>query len=544
MNKDRRPGRGKAAFPMHAFSRFPIKRSEQNWRKIDYNALPSSSTSVQVSGSDSNAPSNSTSDPTASAVPRGAPNACLFVASLTTSRTESQLKMSVHDHFSKWGKLIDVKVFRDWQHRPYSFVQFESKEVALVALQESKGTLIDGRPIRVEQARVNRALFIVHKEARELNEQEIMQLIGPYGEVETMEILPWSANNQERGLAFVKFCYRDDAIQAYLGIRVNRTWCVDWANHAERLMHPSDKTSLFVGQLDPQEITEEKLRDRFARYGSIAEVILINRPTMNSTKTRFAFAFIRYHNPESASKALAAEDGAYWLNHHISVQYRESREQIMHRRAAGASTTTTTTSVIHPFPTTVGRHRQNVVEETPTSIAIYSASQPTGAIQSTLSAVNYMPPPLMEGYYYPYMPNIHPPSAPTYAVAPQQYMTPTQLPSPTDGAPFYMYTPQQSPVSSIPYKPPVHLMASSSTNEELLFTPDNRTVYKLLTPQSPDHSVDVMPLSLNPMLPTAIVTATVASSNSSASVVKGPSLTADDINYQLSALHMASQPNI
>jgi hypothetical protein len=43
-----------------------------------------------------------------------------------------------------------------------------------------------------------------------------MQLISPYGETEAVEILPWSANNQERGLAFVKFCYRDDAIQAYL----------------------------------------------------------------------------------------------------------------------------------------------------------------------------------------------------------------------------------------------------------------------------------------------------------------------------------------
>jgi hypothetical protein len=45
--------------------------------------------------------------------------------SLAAIRTDEQLKESVTQHFSKWGTLLDVKVFRDSQQRPYSFVQFE-----------------------------------------------------------------------------------------------------------------------------------------------------------------------------------------------------------------------------------------------------------------------------------------------------------------------------------------------------------------------------------------------------------------------------------
>ncbi|KAG0329004.1 hypothetical protein BG000_000254, partial [Podila horticola] len=95
------------------------------------------------------------------ALPRGEPQACLFVASLCSTRTEAELVDSVTKHFSKWGPLLNIKVLKDWAGRPYSFVQFVHVPHAQRAMAEAQNSVVDGRHIRIEQARVNRTLFIL-----------------------------------------------------------------------------------------------------------------------------------------------------------------------------------------------------------------------------------------------------------------------------------------------------------------------------------------------------------------------------------------------
>jgi hypothetical protein len=46
--------------------------------------------------------------------------------------------------------------------------------------------------------------------------KRVRQLAEAHGPLEQLDILPLSASQQERGLAFIKFAYREDAIQAYL----------------------------------------------------------------------------------------------------------------------------------------------------------------------------------------------------------------------------------------------------------------------------------------------------------------------------------------
>lgn len=41
---------------------------------------------------------------------------------------DDELNRSVFNQFKKWGRLLNVKVLRDWQGRPYAFVQFEVRE--------------------------------------------------------------------------------------------------------------------------------------------------------------------------------------------------------------------------------------------------------------------------------------------------------------------------------------------------------------------------------------------------------------------------------
>ena len=57
--------------------------------------------------------------------PRGEPEACIFVASLSSKRSDRELHRDVMDHFGQWGKVLSAKVSRDAMGRPFSFVQFE-----------------------------------------------------------------------------------------------------------------------------------------------------------------------------------------------------------------------------------------------------------------------------------------------------------------------------------------------------------------------------------------------------------------------------------
>lgn len=48
-----------------------------------------------------------------------------FFLSLNKNVEDEELNSSVFNHFKQWGKLLGVKVLKDWLKRPYAFVQFE-----------------------------------------------------------------------------------------------------------------------------------------------------------------------------------------------------------------------------------------------------------------------------------------------------------------------------------------------------------------------------------------------------------------------------------
>ncbi|CAG8602871.1 9742_t:CDS:2, partial [Dentiscutata heterogama] len=131
---------------------------------------------------------------------RGLPAGCLFVASLPTNKKEIELQQAVADHFRKWGTLLNVKVLFDWLNRPYSFVQFESIEDAQRALTEAHNSIVDGRHIRVEKAKVNRTLLI-GRFSRDMKEDDITKLLEPYGATEDIHILKDYRTGQSRGCA-------------------------------------------------------------------------------------------------------------------------------------------------------------------------------------------------------------------------------------------------------------------------------------------------------------------------------------------------------
>ncbi|KAJ3213553.1 hypothetical protein HDU67_002763 [Dinochytrium kinnereticum] len=232
---------------------------------------------------------------------KGLPQACLFVASLSSARTDEQLLKSVTEHFVQWGPLANVKVLKDWMGRPYAFVQFENVEDAKRALEEAHNTVVDNRHIRVEQARVNRTLFIA--KFNRTQPEVVREVLGQYGPVEDLTILQNYQTGKSKGCGFVKYCFREDAIKAFLGLRQLR-WVVEWAANLDRGNIEVDLRSIFVGQLNQTVITQPLLEERFGTYGAIESLQLVNKFPYDS---RPAFAFIKYVEEASAERAVVEE---------------------------------------------------------------------------------------------------------------------------------------------------------------------------------------------------------------------------------------------
>lgn len=216
-----------------------------------------------------------------------------------------------------------VKVLRDPSNRPYAFVQYSNDADAKRALREGQHSVLDGRTIRCEPAKVNRTLYIATCNDLEISLKDIKEIIGQYGEIEQVvgdNDSTYRKSNINRAW-FCQFAYRDDAIRAYANLRLSPDWIVEWAQNIE---HPSedkqepveiDKCSIFVGQLDGK-VTKELLNDRFSRHGKINEIVLVLRPGNN-------FAFVKFITEKAAAAAVERENHAVFMDKTMHVQYRE-----------------------------------------------------------------------------------------------------------------------------------------------------------------------------------------------------------------------------
>ncbi|EJS43512.1 rim4p [Saccharomyces arboricola H-6] len=168
---------------------------------------------------------------------RGRPSSCIFVASLSAALSDDELCLSVTENFRRYGDLARVKVLRDNANRPYAFVQYNNDHDAKHALIRAQGTLLNGRRLRCEPAKVNRTLYLKNQQSIDFN--EITQICEKFGGLE--QVVPDRTDNQytrrytypisSATSWFVQFIYRDDAIRAYANLRTDSNWIIEWAQN-------------------------------------------------------------------------------------------------------------------------------------------------------------------------------------------------------------------------------------------------------------------------------------------------------------------------
>ncbi|RPA90237.1 hypothetical protein L873DRAFT_1795601 [Choiromyces venosus 120613-1] len=268
---------------------------------------------------------------------RGLPSACVFVANLAATQTDEELTKSLQSHFGKYGRL-HVKIRRDSKGNPYSFCQFESDEVARRAIREGRARIIDSscRPIRCEPAKVNRTLMLSKNDSSFFHRQEVVDMLHGFGPLESVEFADGSSTMPLFGLTsgqkcFVRFQFRQDAVDGFQSLRLNSRWVSDWtsnfsAHNMSMALHSElpieiDPFSIYIGRLSPQ-TTDRELRSRFSAHGRIVDCNIRKKQSKLGSGIN-TFAFIRYETEEMASAALAAEIGSEFMGRNLHVQKRE-----------------------------------------------------------------------------------------------------------------------------------------------------------------------------------------------------------------------------
>jgi RNA recognition motif-containing protein len=81
--------------------------------------------------------------------------------------------------------------------------------------------------------------------------------------------------------------------------------------------------SIYVGNL-PFQVTSEDITDVFAEYGTVKRVHL---PTDRETGRLRGFAFVEMSTEAEEDSAIAALDGAEWMERELKVNKAKPREQ-------------------------------------------------------------------------------------------------------------------------------------------------------------------------------------------------------------------------
>jgi RNA recognition motif-containing protein len=256
----------------------------------------------------------------------------VFAGGLDRGATEAQLR----EFASEAGEVFSVKLMLDHeapsQNRGYGFVAYTSREGALVAMDRLAGRAMPDFPshkVRIQPSQAKNRLFLgglLHSLGRDDVRREL-EALGLQGL--TAVDLSTSRDNPgaNRGFAFLEFYNAACAAAARSRLQdpalriADRSVNVDFADAAARDAAPQGARAVFVGNL-PQSVTEEELREAFARYGDV-ERVNVPRPREGS-EDRPRFAFVHFVERLAAARAVDDPQKPEIGGVHVAVKYGRS----------------------------------------------------------------------------------------------------------------------------------------------------------------------------------------------------------------------------
>ncbi|EXJ81836.1 hypothetical protein A1O1_07901 [Capronia coronata CBS 617.96] len=251
------------------------------------------------------------------------PDALIFVANLSNQRSPDHLYVSCQQTFGGFGP-CHIKVLLDKNRHPFAFVQFENVEDANAAVDAASNMMMDGRKIRVERAKAERAVILSRQDGGNVSEAEARHMLSKYGPIELCvhtQAMDRSKHNMAAGV-YVKFAYYLDCRDALRSFNNHAGgYNLYMAPPVEPRLRPGpngspvvrgfstprsavDQKSIYVGNL-PEGTTRPELEGLFNEFGTIVQVNVIRKDFAEDSVN--IFGFIEFSNPKEAERASMAE---------------------------------------------------------------------------------------------------------------------------------------------------------------------------------------------------------------------------------------------
>ncbi|KZV58818.1 polyadenylate-binding protein 6-like [Dorcoceras hygrometricum] len=271
----------------------------------------------------------------------------LFVKNLGPSITSARLQ----EIFSKYGTVISCKVAEvNGKKKGYGFVQFDSEDSAMEALDAVHGTMQDGKKLSVSKfVRKNERnkeepvftnLYVKYLD-EDITDDLLKNKFSTSGKIRSAVVMK-DEKGRSKGFGFVNFCSHEDAKKAMEALNgelfgsknlfVGRAQKKD--ERAETLRQKygekctisnrglSKNSKLYVKNLDVS-VDGKKLKEIFCAHGRVISAKLIR----NGDGTSKGFGFVHYLNPEDANKALRSLNGTNVAGRTLYVTMARPREQ-------------------------------------------------------------------------------------------------------------------------------------------------------------------------------------------------------------------------
>ncbi|KAJ4890734.1 Polyadenylate-binding protein 4 [Raphanus sativus] len=275
----------------------------------------------------------------------------LFVKNLDKSVDNKTL----HETFSECGSIASCKVATDHmgQSRGYGFVQFESEDSAKTAIEKLNGRALNGKELfvgpflkkeeRESSAGGDKTKFtnvFVKNLSETTDDDELKTTFGQYGGISSAVVMR-DGDGRSRCFGFVNFEDADDAARAVEALNGkkfdDKEWYVGKAQKkSERELELSrrhdegvrengnrfDGLNLYVKNLD-ETVTDEKLRELFAEFGTITSCKVMRDPSGTSKGS----GFVAFSATSEASRVLNEMNGKMVSGKPLYVALAQRKEE-------------------------------------------------------------------------------------------------------------------------------------------------------------------------------------------------------------------------
>ena len=268
----------------------------------------------------------------------------IIVKNLPKKITEEEIK----NHFSQKGVVTDVKIMHkeDGRSRNFCFVGFKSEQSAKDAIKYFNQTYLKTTKISVEKAKTQgdpslkkKGKKVINKnkddvennEEIETKESKIKQILelskktknaDKFDEALKKQNIDNNNNNDiqntDEKMKEVNNNEKEDPEQ-----KENTDNSKKEENKIDSLINKKnlDPKRLYLRNI-PFEITEDDIREKFEKFGTINEIHI---PINYKTNQSFGYAYISYETVESSIMAINKMDGEYFMGRRLHISIAEEK---------------------------------------------------------------------------------------------------------------------------------------------------------------------------------------------------------------------------